>query len=118
MQASPGSRNKGRKWKDVELILSSVSVALTLGLWGLWASRAKAEEIKATPTFEPTEPPPTATVEAPLMLPGQVIYLAGATPEPTVQPAVVSQPDKGKHRKGGGKGGGGGGGGQASTGSS
>jgi hypothetical protein len=119
MQATPGSRNKGRKWKDVQLILSSISVALTLGLWGLWASRARAGEIKASATEAPTDSSPAAAAEAPPMLPGQVIYLAGATLQPTPEPVVVSQPDNSKHRRGDkGGGGGGGGGGQASTGSS
>ncbi len=33
--------NKTKNWTDVELIISSISVALTLGFWGLFASRQK-----------------------------------------------------------------------------
>jgi uncharacterized membrane protein YgcG len=119
MQGTPVGRSKPRNWKDVQLIISSISVALSLGLWSTWASRDKAEAAPAAPKATmPTTEAVTAT-PMPLLLPGQILYLATAGPQTN---APVSSEQKPKRRKGGDGGGGGGGGGggaaDAGTGSS
>ncbi len=117
MQASPTGRRKPKSWRDVQLIVSSISIAGTLGLWSLWASREKPQPVDAASTVTPTAEL-TATATQLLMLPGQVVYLGTAVPPPTAAAQSQYQPN---HRKGGGGGsggGGGGGGGGASTGSS
>jgi hypothetical protein len=122
MQTAPVPRRKVRNWKDVQLIVSSISVAVTLGLWSLWASREKPAPPVVVDTLEPSEPTVTATATEPLMLPGQVIYLGAATPQAAAPVANQTNLDQPRHPKGrgGGRGGGGGGGGgaNASTGSS
>jgi hypothetical protein len=118
MQPAPSARSKPRNGKDVQLIVSSISVAISLGLWSMWASR---EESK--PAVTETPPPPTEVLAtatpAPMLLPGQILYLSTASPQ-TNSP-VVNQ-EKPRRRKGGDGGGGGGGGGggaaDAGTGSS
>ena len=117
MESAPLPRRKARNWRDVELIVSSISVAVTLGLWSLWASREKSAPPAEVGTLEPSEP--TITPTEPLILPGQVIYLGGATPQAPAPVANQTNQDQPKHPKGRGGGGrGGGGGANASTGSS
>jgi len=114
MQPAPGARPKVRSWKDVQLIISSISVAVTLGLWSLWASREKTAAAVEAEAALPSVADTPAT--GPMLLPGQTLYLAGPTPQAN---APVSIQEKRKHRRGGNGGGGGGGGGaDAATGSS
>jgi hypothetical protein len=114
MQAAPRASSKPRSWKDAQLIISSVSVALSLGLWSLWSSREPT-------TTKKQEAPPTPTeiaraTPAPMLLPGQILVLSTTTVQASAPVADQQQPTR---RKGGdGGGGGGGGGAHASTGSS
>lgn len=116
--------NKSKSWTDVQLIISSLSIAITVGFWGIFASREKAV---AGVTGQATIPQqPDALISAPpALLPGQKLLFGGVDPQlqsqtqPQVQatprPIVVAP------KKHGGKGGGGGGGGgspSAGTGSS
>lgn len=109
-------QNKTRNWTDVELIISSVSVALTLGFWGLFASRQKtgADVVgQVALVSSSTNNSITSQTGVPTSLvTGQTIFFGAATPPP-----LVSSQPKPRHRGGGG-GGGGGGGAAASTGSS
>jgi hypothetical protein len=99
---------KSRNWADVQLIISSVSIALTLGLWSLFASREKiapkVSEVEVITTPTTAAPEPTAV----MMAPGQTILLGA--PAPQIATTNLTTP---KRRKSGGGGGGG-----ASTGSS
>lgn len=108
--------NKTRNWTDVELIISSISVALTLGFWGLFASRQKlgADVVgQVSLVSEPGNSSAASSTGVPsTIVPGQTIFFGAATPS---APAVA-QPQP--RRRGGGGGGGGGGGAVASTGSS
>jgi len=113
MRPAPGARTKVRSWKDVQLIISSMSVAVTLGLWSLWAAREKTAAAVQAEAALPSVSGTPAT--GPTLLPGQTIYLAGPTPQAQNQ---VSVKEKRKHRRGGDGGGGGGGGADAATGSS
>jgi hypothetical protein len=115
MQATPRASGKARSWKEAQLIISSVSVALSLGLWSLWSSReptgTKKQEAPPTPTEVATATP------EPMLAPGQILILSTTTVQASSPVADQQQP---RRRKGGdGAGGGGGGGGaNASTGSS
>ena len=117
---APGSTattivSKSRARTDVQWILSSLSVAITLGLWGLFASDAKrvagvAGQVTIVP---PPDPIVVTQPQAQTLLPGQVLLFGGTAPQPQAQ---VAQPQtvvttKPRHK-------GGGGGPAASTGSS
>jgi hypothetical protein len=102
--------SKTRSWTDVQLIISSVSIALTLGFWGLMASgetRAASVSGKAMLPADPEAP----SLDGPMLLPGQTLFLGASPP---AAPAPVTNQTKPKHRKGGD----GGGDAAASTGSS
>ncbi len=111
--------NKPRNWTDVKLILSSFSIAITLGVWGLFASHEKsgtgvAGEAAISPQSDTLVP-----ASSPALLPGQIL-LFGGTNLPAVsqlQTQVQAQPTQTVivRKKHGGKGGGGGGGGGAAT---
>lgn len=108
--------NKTRNWTDVELIMSSVSIALTLGFWGLFASRQKtgASVLGQVSLVSGSDTPAAAATSVPAtLLPGQTIFFGGSATTPQPPPLVASQPQP--RRRGGG---GGGGGSAASTGSS
>ena len=110
---APGSTattivSKSRVRTDVQWILSSLSVAITLGLWGLFASDAKkvagvASQVTIVPPPDPivvTQPQPQAQT----LLPGQVLLFGGTSPQPQAQVAqpqtvVTSRP---RHKSGGG----------------
>jgi hypothetical protein len=103
--------NKSKGWTDVQLIISSFSVALTLGFWGLFASHEKSGAgVSGEVSFQPQSQPDQVVSSPPFLLPGQKLYLNGLTPStPQVsgtipqQPPVVAVPKK---RHGGGGGGG------------
>ena len=110
--------NKTRNWTDVELIISSVSMALTLGFWGLFATKepvgaSVVGQVDLTSAGGPV--PVSATTGAvPTLLPGQTLFFGSATAQPLAAPTpLAAQPSP--HHKGGG---GGGGGSVAKTGSS
>ncbi len=108
--------NKSKGWTDVQLIISSFSVALTLGFWGLFASHEKTGAgVPGEVSFQPqSQAQPEQMVSSPpVLLPGQKIYFNGLTPAspqvagaPSQPPPVVAVPKK--HRNNGGGGGGGG----------
>lgn len=110
MQAGAG--RKARNWRDAQLIISSISLALTLGLWGLWSSREKHISGVQDEAFIPA-PPETAAPE-PMLLPGQTLFLM--TPAPQSTSTVADQQPTRRNRDKGGGGGGGGGGGNADAG--
>jgi hypothetical protein len=118
--------NKNKNWKDIKLILSSFSVAITLGIWSLFASQEKSGtgvtgEAVLPPQPDPLVSAPPAALSSSVLLPGQILLFGGtnlqsaaqlqlqsqATPQPT--PVIVVR------KKHGGKGGGGGGGGGSVT---
>lgn len=113
MQPGAGTPRKARNWKDAQLIISSISLALTLGLWGLWSSREKHVSGVQDDAVVPYQPE-TAAPE-PMLLPGQTLYLMAPAPQSTSTVSNQEQPKRRNRDKGGG---GGGGGANASTGSS
>jgi len=109
-------QNKGRRWTDIQLIISSISIAIAVGFWGFFASREKLLKAVRAEAALPMEPE-VASTPVPMLLPGQVLYLGAAAPQ---TPAPISNRPKPKRKRGGGggDGGGGGGGGAGGTGSS
>ncbi|CAG0992337.1 hypothetical protein ANAEL_02372 [Anaerolineales bacterium] len=111
MASKPTSRN----WNDIQLVIATGSMALTLALWNLFAGPDRETAMKRAQEKAdlPPQPAQTAapaaevkpTLQAPIM-PAGPILLGGSAPQTTI---VI--------RKGGG-GGGDGGGGVTSTGSS
>ena len=112
MQAGAGTPRKARNWKDAQLIISSISLALTLGLWGLWSSREKNVSGVQGEAVVPSQP--ETAMPDPMLLPGQTLYLMTPAPQTT---ATVSNQEQPKRRNKD-KGGGGGGNADAGTGSS
>ena len=111
MASKPASRN----WNDIQIALAATAMAVTLGLWNVFAepdlarAKEKANEPAAPPP--PTEAPVIA--DAPTILPQVKIMLGGVAPQTTV---IVQAPStRRQNRINGGGGGGGGGGAVTST---
>jgi hypothetical protein len=103
-------QNKSKSRTDVQWVISSISLAATVGLWGLFASTEKKIAGVTSEATIPSQPDPILASAVPTLLPGQRLLLAGAAPQAPTQPSptVVTR----NRRRGGGGGGG------ASTGSS
>ena len=118
--------NKPRNWTDVKLIISSFSIAITLGAWGIFASHEKTGTGVTGEAAVPSQPDPLVSdPPSPALLPGQILLFGGTNLQPPNQPQtqVQAQPTqtvivRKKHggRGDGGGGGGGGGGGVTSSG--
>ena len=108
-------QNKSKKFTDVQLIISSISIALTLGFWSLFASREKTGASVIGEVQMPNQPDALAvTTASTTLLPGQKIIFSGTVPQQQPQPTTAPTSTSRRGRGGGG----GGGGGHASTGSS
>lgn len=110
MANKPASRN----WNDVQLVIATGSMALTLAFWNMFAAPDRESVMKRAQERASIPPPPVETTAPvvdiqptlqPSALPTGPVLLGGSAPQTTI---VVQ----------GGGGGGGGGGGVASTGSS
>lgn len=101
----PTNKPASRSWGDIQMVLAALTMALTLGLWNLFAQpdRVAAEQkAKEAPDLPPaTEAAPT--LAAPAAAPTQAgpikILLGGVAPQTVI---TVQQPSRG----GGGGGGG------------
>lgn len=128
------NKSAQKSWNEIEMLISSIAIALTLGLWNLFASSKKPSIASTDANVNLPPQPDTSTVVSitptalptnPLtLLPGQVLLLGGAVPlsatqslgQPSTSTTTTTttttvRPSGGK--KGGG--GGGGGGGAATT---
>ena len=120
------NKSSSRNWNDIQVAIASVSMALTLGLWNLFAGpdretaerraqeeaaeRARQEAIRAS---MPTPAPQVTAVPTPMQ--GKLL-LGGQAPQTQI---IIQSGSRGGGGGGGDDGGGGGGGGAvASTGSS
>ncbi len=82
-------QNKSKSWTDVQLIISSVSVALTLGFWSLFSSTAKLKSgVTDSTDFGSQLPTTVAQTSSDLLLPGQILLLGGA--QGTATPSALS----------------------------
>ncbi len=107
-------QNKARARSDVQWIISSLSLAITVGLWGVLASGAKrVAAVIGQANLPPAAPTDQVVLnQSQMLLPGQKLLFGGTAPQPS-QPVITTRP---RHQGGGG--GGGGGSPAASTGSS
>ena len=87
MQNKPASHKPASKsWHEIEVLLSAIAIALTLGLWNVFASSSKSAAASTDSATNPPPPPDTPTVisVAPTpsfsLLPGQVLLLGGVLP--------------------------------------
>jgi hypothetical protein len=90
MQPGAGTPRKARNWKDAQLIISSMSLALTLGLWGLWSSREQHVSGVQDEAVLPSRP--EAAAPEPMLLPGQTLYLMTPAPQTTATVSNQEQP--------------------------
>jgi hypothetical protein len=106
MQNKPASN---KSWNEIEILISTIAIALTLSLWNLFASKETASAAAAYTSATLPPQPDTSTIVSitptpSLMLqPGQVLLLGGALP--TVTGANPSNPvtSSVQPRSGGGK---------------
>ena len=113
-------QNKPKSRTDVQWVISSLSLAVTVGLWGLFASSEKRGAGVAGQVVVPPQPQQTdqVVVSQPAgLLPGQKLLFGGTAPQPS-QVIVTTRSHGGGGGGAGGGGGGGGGGGHASSGGS
>jgi hypothetical protein len=111
-------QNKSKSWNDIQLVISSISVALTLGLWSYFSSSQKMVAGVTADVNFPNQPDPTAAGAATnpavsnndILLPGQVLLLNGANlaqPSPATATQTTQSPTvQTKKNKGGGNSGG------------
>lgn len=111
MAAKPNTRN----WSDVQIMLLSISLVISLGLWNLFA-KADIEKYTGNAQSSATESPIAALDILTPTPPQDVFILLGGAAPGTPTPQPVAQTGSGSTKSGGGKvkppaGGGGGGGG-------
>ena len=90
MPAKPNARN----WNDVQSAIATIAIVITLGMWELFATPAKAEAVQTQePVIPPTEPPVTAE---PALMPQVKIMF---TPAASQASTIVQQPQTTKKKK-------------------
>jgi hypothetical protein len=110
MQNKPAPKS----WNEIEMLISAIAIALTLGLWNLFASAKKPSVASADVNANLPSQPDTSTVVSItptpsfMLLPGQVLLLGGVLPTPTAgQPTTLtttSNNARGSKKNGGGGG--------------
>ena len=119
-------KSKGRSWIDIQIAIITISLALVLGLWNLFAGvdRVKAERKAAEAMANPPEPVVTEAPVAVEVVPvapvvpelGTKIILGDEAPQTVVTvERVIRRSGGGGGGDGGSSGGGGGGGGGATS---
>ncbi len=101
------NKSSSKKWSDVEIAIATVSIAVTLGLWNVFAA---PQQKNGTPQVNATvAPPPTdvpVTLSLPTVMPEVKILLGGKAPQiqapAQVQASAPTTPRK--HRSSGGSG--------------
>ncbi len=113
--------NKSKSWADIQMIISSIAVAATMGFWSLFSSNQKLTGgATGTADLSGQPDPNAATANNDMLLPGQVMLLNGSSQISTNQQGTASQATAPAKRRNNGSvaGGSGGGGGGSTTGSS
>lgn len=103
MAAKPNSRN----WNDIQIVIAAVSMALTLGLWNVFAgpdreTALQRTQIQPTQPIQPTQADPASTIAQPTPLGDGVLLLGGSAPQTTV---IVQGGSANNNASGGGTGG-------------
>ncbi len=76
-------QNKPRKGSDAPWIISSLSLAITLGLWGVFSSDSKkVAGVSADVTIQPPPDQVVVTQSQSVLLPGQTLLFGGTAPQP------------------------------------
>ena len=106
MSTKPNQRN----WNDVQLVIVSIALVLTLVLWNNFAGpdRARAQDNSTVAAASATAP---GVALVPTPLPEIKIIFGGNTPGTSSGPVAAVPPARKSRNGGGGSGGGGGGGG-------
>ena len=90
------SKSPSKSWNEIEMLISAIAIALTLGLWNLFASSRKPEIASADaraslpPPPDTTAFPASTAVSVPMLLPGQVLLLGGTLPQPLPSPSAAA----------------------------
>src|SRR5512140_1088928 len=95
-------QNKTRNRTDVQWVISSVSLAVTLGLWGLFAGHEKkGAGVVGQVAFDQPADQQVVVSQPQMLAPGQVLLFSGTAPQPQSQQQVVVTQSRSKHRGGG-----------------
>jgi hypothetical protein len=85
-----GNKPISRNWNDVQIVIATISMALTLGLWNLFAGpdretalKRAQEQAQAQPT-QPMAQSPAPIIAQPTPLGDGVLLLGGSAPQTTV----------------------------------
>jgi hypothetical protein len=81
-----------RNWNDIQIVIATISMALTLGLWNLFAGpdretalKRAQEQAQAQPTQPMVQSPSAVIVQpGPTPLGDGVLLLGGSAPQTTV----------------------------------
>jgi hypothetical protein len=84
-----GNKPASRNWNDIQIVIAAISMALTLGLWNLFAGPDRETALKRAqtqPTQQPTgqSPAPIVAQPGPTPLGDGVLLLGGSAPQTTV----------------------------------
>jgi hypothetical protein len=97
-------QNKPRSRTDVQWVISSVSLAVTLGLWGLFVGHEKrGAAVAGQVAFTPPQTDQVVVTQPQLLAPGQVLLFGGTAPQ-TQQTVVTQTSGQNRSRRGGGGG--------------
>lgn len=84
-----GNKPASRNWNDIQIVIATISMALTLGLWNLFAGPDRETALKRAqtqPTQQPMEqsPAPIVAQSEPTPLGDGVLLFGGSAPQTTV----------------------------------
>ncbi len=102
-------QNKSKSWADIQMIISSIAVAVTMGFWSLFSSNQKLTAGATGTANLPGQPDPNAaTANNDVLLPGQVMLLNGSSaPSGSTQASASAPAASSSNRRNNGGGGGG-----------
>src|SRR5512138_4025267 len=94
-------QNKPRSRTDVQWVISSVSLAVTLGLWGLFAGHEKkGAGVVGQVATDPQTDQQVIVTQPQMLVPGQVLLFGGTAPQPAQQQQTVVTRTRTKHGSG------------------
>jgi hypothetical protein len=81
-----GNKPIVRNWNDIQIVIATISMALTLVFWNLFAGPDRETALERVQTH-PTQPigqPPTPVITQPTPLGDTVLLLGGNAPQTTI----------------------------------